>query len=154
MGFLSLFSGLLYKGSYNVEVRRGNSAPLLGAARVVAAGGQSRDTACTPRARTAAAQSARRRGGHSRRRACVAGACVATPRARALTYPRGAQVTVADSEPAESALRRFRKSVLNSGVLPEVCFRKRARAAALECSASGCAARPRFLEPPWRACCG
>ena len=33
---------------------------------------------------------------------------------------RAAQVTVADSEPAESALRRFRKSVLNSGVLPEV----------------------------------
>ena len=70
--------------------------------------------------------------------------------AQPFTRPRGAQVTVADSEPAESALRRFRKSVLNSGVLPEVRIHARA-SCPRPLQRAGCAPRLCLSRPPPRA---
>ena len=120
MGFMALFSGFMYKGSYNVEVRL---APLLLAALPHAL---SRAAACVkPRLLRLRCLSGAVPG--ARHRAPCVGLSPRAPRAQGLggtvcvcSRRRAAQVTVADSEPAESALRRFRKSVLNSGVLPEV----------------------------------
>ena len=120
MGFMALFSGFMYKGSYNVEVRL---APwLLAVCRTrFRAPRPASNRACVrcdaSLARFRVPATARRASaccrGHRGLGAWAAPWCVCSRR-------RAAQVTVADSEPAESALRRFRKSVLNSGVLPEV----------------------------------
>ena len=125
MGFLSLFSSFMYKGSYNVEVRL-TSPPAALPHALLHAVSNCASASCS-------AVLARCRGGSppvpgrpaSARRALARHRGDRGPGARAATLcecsrRRAAQVTVADSEPAESALRRFRKSVLNSGVLPEV----------------------------------
>lgn len=123
MGILSLFSSLLYKGSFNVEVRRSWSAlcqaphrrrcgPSLARAR--------RGAARALLSQSASTCAAGHRGGAVRLAPGALRAAGLAANLGAAAHARGAQVTVADSEPAESALRRFRKSVLNSGVLPEV----------------------------------
>jgi hypothetical protein len=58
----------------------------------------------------------RRRGAARGRRVYPAAGLPGLTRAACVSL---AQVVVGDNEPGESAIRRFRKGVLNSGVLPE-----------------------------------